>query len=223
MNHLNLLIILYLFAAPLSANQKSDTEELEKWFYNDTVTTTKEVNESQLVFLKSPPMKPTLHSINSFIIDGTSINDGWVKLTQCYENLDAVPVAEVVFQYRFMRHLKIKSSRNIQQVAIKNQSVQLEEIKKNARLCITAEVRNFYQNQDKTFSLVNGPYHRKFLDGYYPYHLSMDIKFSKRLHFMHSSPKKQKGYVIKEAPNRLIIDSWFEGKLNTELRFKLIN
>ncbi|MDH5661092.1 MAG: hypothetical protein OEY65_08850 [Gammaproteobacteria bacterium] len=215
-------IILCLFASPLCANENPTAEELEKWFLEDTLTTKKEVNEGQLIFLKTPPMKPTLHSINVFTIDDTSINEGWVKLSQCYENLDSVPVAEVVFQYHFMRHLKIKSSRNIQQAKVKNQSVQLEDIKKNARLCITAEVRNFYQNEDKSFSLVNGPYHRKFLDGYYPYHLSMDIKFSKQLKFVNQSPKNQIGYTVKKSPNRLNIDTWFEGKLNTEFRFRLI-
>lgn len=222
MNDLKHIILLFLFSFPLIANENMSKKELEDWFKEDSPTRYKDINSGQLVFLKSPPSKPTLHSNNVFIIDDTSINEGWVKLIQCYENLDAVPVAEVVYQYRFMRHLKIKSSRNIQHAEIKNQSVQLENIKKNARLCITAEVRNFYQNEDKTFSLVNGPYHRKFLDGYYPYHLSMDIKFAKRLHFINSSPKKQNGYMVKESPNRLNIDTWFEGKLNTEFRFKLI-
>jgi hypothetical protein len=222
MDYLIHFIILCLFASPLSANENLSHEELEKWFREDTLTTKKEVNEGQLIFLKTPPMKPTLHSINVFIIDDTSINEGWVKLSQCYENLDAVPIAEVVYQYHFIRKLKIKSTTNIQDARVSGQSVQLENIQKNARLCITAEVRNFYQNEDKTFSLVNGPYHRKFLDGYYPYHLSMDIKFAKRLHFVNSSPKKQKGYMVKESPNRLNIDTWFEGKLNTEFRFRLI-
>lgn len=227
MDYLKHTIIFCILALPLctneiSANENISPEELEKWFLEDTPATQNEVNEGQLKFLETAPAKPTLHSINIIVIDDVSINEGWVKLTQCYENLDAVPVAEVVYQYRFMRKLKIKSTNNIRQATVSRQSVQLEDVQKNARLCVTAEVRNFYQNEDKTFSLVNGPYHRKFLDGYYPYHLSMDIHFAKQLRFMSSSPKIQKGYKINISKNRLKIDAWFEGKLNSELKFELI-
>ena len=227
MTYLVRLFIFCLFSYPVYANQELNPNELEKqqlekWFYEDAPTLEKEVNEGQLDFLEAVPTKPTLHSINFFIIDETSIDQGWVKLTQCYENLDAVPVAEVVYQYRFMRKLKIKSTKNILHAKVSGQSVQLEDIQKNARLCITAEVRNFYQNEDKSFSLVNGPYHRKFLDGYFPYHLSMEIQFANQLHFVNSSPQKQKGFDIKETKNKLKVDTLFEGKLNTEFRFKLI-
>ena len=122
-----------------------------------------------------------------------------------------------------MRKLKIKSTKNIKHAYVSKQSVQLEDIQKKARLCVTAEVRNFYQNEDKTFSLVNGPYHRKFLDGYYPYHLSMDIKFAKNLRFLYSIPKVQAGYDVQQGKNSLKLDTWFEGKLNTEFRFMLVN
>lgn len=222
MAYIKFSVIFYLFSFSLYASQALSPEELEKWFNEDIPVSAKEINEGQLTFLLTPPKKPALHSINYFIIDELSIEQGWVKLTQCYENLDAVPVAEVVYKYRFMRKLKIKSTQNIQHAHVTGQSVQLENVQKKARLCITAEVRNFYQNEDKTFSLINGPYHRKFLDGYFPYHLSMKIKFAKNLRFIHSSPKKQKGYDIKKTSNTLTINSWFEGKLNTELRFKLI-
>lgn len=222
MNLLKYLVLYLLFTFPLFASENMSAEELEKWFVEDTPATNKEVNSGQLLFLTSPPVKPALHSSNVFIIDNTSIEEGWVTLTQCYENLDAVPLTEVVFQYRFMRNLKIKSTKNIQQARVINQSVELKNIKKNARLCISAEVRNFYQNEDKTYSLINGPYHRKFLDGYFPYHLSMDIHFPRQLRFILSQPKQQKGFILNKQQNRIIIDAWFEGKLESELRFELI-
>lgn len=222
MNYLNQLFLFFLFVSPGFANENMSPEELEKWFNEDTPITNKEVNSGQLTFLKSIPVKPTLHSKNIFVIDENSINNGWVKLSQCYENLDAVAVAEVVYQYRFLRKLKIKSAKNIQNAYVSKQSVQLENVQQNATLCITAEVRNFYQNKDKTFTLASGPYHRKFLDGYYPYHLSIDVQFAKQLRFLNSLPKVQKGYEIKKLNNQLKIDTWFEGKFNSKLSFELI-
>lgn len=213
-------ILLYLLVIlPLSATEQMTPAELERWFQSDSPDTPVQVNDGQLKFLTSPPAKPVLHSHNEFTIDQQSIDQGWVKLMQCYENLDAVPSAEVVYRYKFIRQLTIHTAHGIGQARVVDQSVQLEDITRNAKLCITAEVRNFYQNKDKSFSLVNGPYHRKFLDGYYPYHLSYVIRFSKKLHFVSSQPTNQPGFQIRLQPQHITLDSWFEGNLSTEFRF----
>lgn len=221
MHLLKQFLIIATLSFSASASDEMTPHELEKWFQSDDPAPIKKTNEGKLVFLDKIPAKATLHSINTFIIDNDSIENGWVKLTQCYKNLDAVPVAEVVYQYRFMRQLKIKFTKNILKAHVSGQSVQLEDIGKNATLCVDAEVRNFYQNEDKSFSLVNGPYHRKFLDSYFPYHLTMNIQYPEGLRFISSKPKTQKGFKIKQGKNTLDLDTWFEGKLNTEFRFIL--
>lgn len=203
----------------VSATDQMTPEELERWFQSDTMDSAPQVNEGQLKFLVSPPAKPVLHSHNEFTIDQVSIDQGWVKLLQCYQNLDAVPVAEVVYRYKFMQNLTIHSTKNIGKAQVVDQSVQLEDIQRNARLCITAEIRNFYQNEDKTFSLVNGPYHRKFLDGYYPYHLTYVIRYTSQLRFVASNPTDQSGFRVTLKPQHIELDSWFEGMLNTEFNF----
>jgi len=128
---------------------------------------------------------------------------------------------EVVYNYKNMRKLRIIKNQNIEQAFVKEQSVQLENVQKNAQLCVSAEVRIFYKNKDGSFKLVNGPFHRKFLDGYFPFHLTLKVNYpSTQLKFISSKPKPQFGFKIKHTDNTLLIDSYFTGKLYTEITFK---
>ena len=68
--------------------------------------------------------------------------------------------------------------------------------------------------------LKNGPYHRKFLDGYYPMHVSLDIKYPGTLmHYESINPATQPGFNVKQASDSLYVDAWFEGELKMEIRF----
>lgn len=221
-----LTLLLVLFGLPFYTHASSDftAKELEKWFESDDLHPVKmrnDVNEGALVFLNKSPRKPALHATNTFTIDKQSIDQGWVTFTQCYEHLDQVPLTVVNYGFRILRNMQITSARNIEKASLDGKWVRLENIGKDAQLCITAQVRNFYQNEDKSFSLVSGPYHRKFLDGYFPFRLTMRVKYDKDLHFLYSVPQVQPGFNIKLENNNLNIDSLFEGRLKTELRFKL--
>ena len=202
-------------------------EELENWFNTDDpappgAKTIIRSNDGQLEFIPAITNQDIVHSQNTFTIDKESIDNGWVKLKQCYQHLAPIPRIEVVYQYRYIRNLKIHSIKNIKNAYIaENQSVQLENVSADAKLCITAEVRNFYQNEDKTFSLVNGPYHRKFFDGYYPYHLTLDIRFTPGLKYLSSRPLSRQYFPVLFTPGKLYVDTWFKGMLNTEFQFAL--
>ncbi|MGW8228996.1 MAG: hypothetical protein ACWGOW_08845, partial [Gammaproteobacteria bacterium] len=134
---------------------------LENWFQHDEISSTEAISEGELRFLIEAPTKPILHSLNILTVYPTSLDDGWVDLSQCYDNLDPVAEAEVVYRYQSMRDLKIVNSKNIGAVLIKGQSIQLTEVKKGAKLCVSAKVRIFYSNPDGSYSLMNGPFHRK--------------------------------------------------------------
>lgn len=216
------LTLLFLFAFPaLQAEATPTTEELEKWFMSDELAPPSQSSDSHLTFIAPPTGKPALHSVNEITINLQSIKTGWVDLLQCYENLDPVPDMEVVYNYKNMRKLTIVKSQNIEQAYVKDQSVQLENVLKNAQLCIRTEVRIFYKNKDGSYRLVNGPFHRKFLDSYFPFHLTLKVNYpSAQLKFISSKPKHQFGFVVKHADNTLLIDSYFTGKLYTEVTFK---
>lgn len=211
------LIICLSLSLCLSANDNID--ELDQDFRS-----AENVNEGQLVFLTRPQEKPVLHSTNTFTLTQNSINTGWVRLEQCYTHLDKVPDAEIVFQYKQMKALKLVSSKNIANINMTEHSAILKQVGNQAKICISAQVRNFYQNPDKTFSLVNGPYHRQFLDGYYPYHLSLTVNYKGTdLHLIRSVPDRQPGFNLITVTHSVDIDTLFEGKLNTELIFEQIS
>lgn len=220
--NLLLLLIFSFFISPLLyAKEFLSPAELEKWFNSDDELPTSKVNDGQLNFLRSKPKKKIFHSEINVTIDQNSIDNGWVSLTQCYNNLDPVPRTAVVYRTYFFKNLKILSSKNIKTSKVSGHKVILNDVSKNASLCIGANARNFYQNEDESFSLVNGPYHRKFLDGYFPYHLNLNIHYSPLLKFNYSVPKQQSGFKITQLANSLLVDTLFEGKLKTEFRFNL--
>lgn len=215
------LLFLFIFSA-LQADTTPSADELEKWFKSDELAPPTQSSDSQLTFISSPTDKPALYSINEITISPQSIKTGWVDLMQCYQHLDPVPEMEVVYNYKTMRKLTVIKSTNIEQAFIKGQSVQLENVLKNAQLCVRTEVKILYKNNDGTYKLVNGPFHRQFLDSYFPFHLTLKINYpSTQLEFTNSKPKPQFGFVVKQLDNTLLVDSYFTGKLYTEISFKL--
>lgn len=178
-------------------------------------------SDSRLTFIPPSTDKPALHSINNITISPQSMKTGWVDLVQCYQHLDPVPDMEVTYNYKAMRKLTITKTSNIEQASVEGQSVQLGNVRKSAQLCVSAEVRIFYKNKDGSYRLVNGPFHRQFLDSFFPYHLTMKINYpSSQLAFIASKPKPQFGFKVEQTDNLLLIDSYFTGKLYTELTFK---
>jgi hypothetical protein len=213
-------LVLSFFSFHLCADTETTPDDLEKWFIEDEHFFTDQVNEGELEFLPEPPQIPVLHSVNTLTVSQESIENGWVLLEQCYKHLDPVPDAEVVYHYKSIRKLKVTSKRNIVNVLVKGQSVQLTNTKKNAELCVQAEVHIFYNNPNGTFSLLNGPFHRKFLDGYYPYHVTLKVHYPSHLvTLIKTEPVAQVGFDIIQSENLIVIDSYFEGILNTEIIF----
>jgi len=215
------LISLLLFSSLTSAKEYLSPEDLEKWFNSDDELPTTQVNEGQLNFLTVNAKKNIFQSVINITINQNSIDNGWTQLTQCYSNLDPVHRTAVVYRKNLVKDLRVLSSKNIKQSSVSENKVFLEDVSKNASLCIAVTARNFYQNEDLSFSLVNGPYHRKFLDGYYPYHLKLNVNYSPKLKFSFHLPKQQTGFKVKHLSNALSIDSIFEGRLKTEFRFNL--
>lgn len=199
-------------------------EELERWFASDDPGppeySTEHVNEGNLVFLSHAPKKAVHHHHNALTIMPASLTDGWVRMQQCHTNLDRVPRAQILFREGRIRDLKIDTRLNIENAWVEGPSVQLTNIDSDARLCISAWTRALFNNEDGTFTLYNGPFMRKFLDGYYPMRVSMDVDFSDTgLQLLYVSPQEQEGFHISEAGSKVSFDAWFEGRLKTEFHF----
>lgn len=197
------------------------TEEQLRWLESDELAPPEfQVNMGELEFLATPPDKPVPHSDNSFWITPATLENGWLKLRQCHENLDPVPELEVTYQYKQMRDLRIVEQHNIGFAEVIANSVQMSDLQRGNRLCVEAQIRVLYQEGEQ-YRLVNGPYHRRFLDGYYPYHVTLRIHYPAELiEPVTIQPEARPGLTINTQPGALTIEAWFEGRLMTGVIFE---
>jgi hypothetical protein len=216
-------IALMLLNTSLNAKEMSEAE-LEKWFASDELDPpayqTNDVNEGELVFLSQVPVDDVHHHQNKLIIDTQSLASGWVRVQQCHHNLDQIGRIQITFRKNKVKQIHIVSSKNIDQAWVEDNTVQLRNVNAKAELCIEAVSRALIENEDGSYSLRNGPFMRRFLDGYYPMHVSMQITYSGTgLQLASISPASQKGFTVWQNPEQIGYEAWFEGRLKTELRF----
>lgn len=178
------------------------------------------VNEGQLHFLATPPAKPIHHHQNRIGIESDSLASGWVRLAQCHDHLDAVPSTQITFREGFVRDLKVDVYSHVGEAWIEGSSVQLRQVGPNARVCLSAEVRALRNTGNGYFSLINGPFMRKFLDGYYPMRVTLHVDYpAKTLSLIDITPAAQPGLSVVEEPGAIRIEAVFEGELQTLIQF----
>lgn len=216
-------MILLLAGVVLAGNavaREPTQQEIDDWFNDDSSQRIAAVNEGQLVFLRQPPAKPVHHHSNIMTIDDAAVASGWVELRQCHEHLDKVPATQIVFREDRVRDLEIASSRGIGRVWVDGASVQLRDVGPGARLCLRVMSHALIKNADGTYHVNSGPFMRRFLDGYYPMHVSMDVRLrTDRLRYLDITPAKQDGLEVSAGPHEVKFDAWFEGRLRTLIRF----
>ncbi len=207
-------VIVAQLYAPVSANPAED------WFNDDAEFRAAQVNEGQLTFLAKAPDKPVHHHQNRIILSASSLKDGWAALQQCHHNIDPVASAQIVYSKHRTRNLSIVSSEHIGRAWVEGHTVQLENIGMDARLCVKASSRALTAQTDGSYHLNNGPFMRRFLDGFYPMHVSVDVELPKDLlRFDTISPIAQEGFEVRHNAETVSINTWFEGKLRTVIRF----
>lgn len=193
-------------------------QELDAWFNGKSIA---EVNEGELNFLTVPPAKPVHHHQNRIRITEESLVSGWTELEQCHDHLDAVPRAQIIFREGYIRNLRVLETRAIGEAWVERASVELRDIRPGARLCLAAQTRALNDSGNGYFTLNNGPYMRKFLDGYYPMHVSLRLEYpAKLLQIIDISPPAQAGFEVTEKAGILNIDTLFEGELRTQVQFE---
>ncbi|MGD2020645.1 MAG: alpha/beta hydrolase [Thiohalocapsa sp.] len=174
------------------------------------------VSDGELRFLPAAETDGEHAHLNRIRITEDSLDGGWVTLEQCHENIDAVPAAQILFRAGGIRDLTIASSRNIGRAWVEGHSVQLEDVGRDAVLCIRAESQALRDLGDGHYRLRNGPYMRRFLDGYYPMRVTLDIKYpSDVIQIVGQSPSTQPGFNVQNGGSDLSVDATFEGRLVT--------
>jgi len=202
------------------ANAAVDKSAAEAWFNDDSDQLIEDVNEGDLNFIAPITDKKILHSEAVLTITDASLEAGWVDLQQCYRNLDPIGETDVVYHYKNIKQLKITSLNNIGEAWVNGQTIHLQDVSASAHLCIQAEVQVLEQANDQNFTLSNGPYHLKFFDGYYPYHVTLTIRYpADRLKLTHILPAPQPLFKVVKQPGTFFLDTWFEGVLLIEIKF----
>lgn len=206
------LIGLLLAAAAIAEDWELPDDDLEE--------RVSRVNTGELRFLPDPPPTPVHQHRNEITITRDSLEHGWVALSQCHTHLDPVPEAEIVFRPERSRGLRILRQRNIGAARVEGASVQLRDVHKDAELCLELESRALTRLPEHGWSLRNGPYMRRFLDGYYPMRVYIHIRYPTDLLAVRDfSPRPQPGLTVRQVPGDIALDSWFEGRLNTRFDF----
>ena len=213
-------LVLIVMPARSSTHGDDDFDNFENidWFEDDLKSLTDHVNEGELEFLAEPPAKVVHHMHNIVILDGDSRASGWVRLEQCHYNIDKVPRAQVVFHKERIRNLRIRHATNMGKAWVEGASVQLTDIGEDSSLCLEADSRALTANDDGSFRIDNGPFMRRFLDGYYPMRVTEQILLADSgLRFSAIKPVHQPGFEVEVDADTVHFDAWFEGRLRTEV------
>lgn len=202
----------------LAASPPMSAQELDAWFNGNGAS---EVNEGVLTFLSTPPAKPAHHHQNRIRITLDSLASGWTELVQCHDHLDAVPRTQITFHEGFVRDLRVVEARAIDEAWVQGSSIQLRGVSPGARLCLAAQTRALKDSGNGYYTLNNGPYMRKFLDGYYPMQVSLRLEYpAGLLQVVDVSPAEQQGFFVNQQSGLVSIETLFEGELRTQVQFE---
>lgn len=190
------------------------------WFALDDKI--EQVNEGDLHFLVSPPNGPIHQHENRLQIPLSALTDGWVALQQCHRNLDPNRAAQIAFHKDRVRALQVVQADNIGRAYVEDASVQLEEIQPHSVICLRAELKILHKT-DSGWQMRNGPFMRRFLDGFYPLAVQLELHWpADALALGDIHPSAQPGFKAETGAGYLRIDTVFEGRLRTEINFQAV-
>lgn len=191
------------------------------WFFDDFEERIEQVNEGRLEFLPEPPEEKIHFHSNRLLINDTSLDTGWARLSQCHENIDALDNVQITFNKDTTRKLEVVSYSKITRAWVDQGNVELEGVQKGAKLCLQLESRVVHLEDNNQISVRNGPYMRKFLDGYYPMHVYLEVIYPCQLmRFIKTNKSLHYRISVSLEACTIMIDTWFEGQLYTELLFE---
>ncbi|HER20056.1 MAG: hypothetical protein JXJ30_06850 [Halothiobacillaceae bacterium] len=179
----------------------------------------RQVNEGELEFLGSEPDPDGARMHKRLRLDRESLETGWAEMHQCHDNLDPAPAVQIVFNPERTRNIRITSREGVGMAKVDGPSVQMREIERGARLCVNARVLAIEPHPTAAgYQVENGPFMRRFLDGYYPMHVRLALDWpAGLLAFADSTPPAQPGLSIETRPDGLRLDAHFEGRLVSRL------
>ena len=223
---LALLAAILLTASPLHAQDTEaeweaaweEAEERERE-HQRLLEKARNVNEGDLVFLETRPDPGGPRMEKRIDLDASSLENGWARMSQCHYNLDAVAAAEVVYNPQRTRNIQVTRAEDINEAVVDGPSVQLRDVGRDATLCVRAEVLAIVPNPEGDGYLVeNGPFMRRFLDGYYPMQVRLEVHWPPGLlRLSRSEPAPQPGHDLETDAGMVTVSAHFEGRLRSRL------
>lgn len=220
------LLIFLLISVPLSpslvcAQQDGAEEGDDAWF--DALEDPAEAIDDfypELVLIDSEVDLTVHHFENRVELDERTVAEGWARIWQCHHNLDPVPDLQILYHAGRIRAIEVTRSERIGRAWVEGHSVQLQEIARGAQLCLTAESL-VLRRENEQLVLRNGPFMRRFLDGYYPIRVSQRVSYPPELlRWEGITPADQPGFEVIADPGEIRFDTYFKGVLRTAIYFR---
>lgn len=214
---------LALIAVLCSPPALASDPDAESWFDQAEAEEARlrQINKGTLDFHASPPDTRTHRLHNRLDILPASLASGYVALRQCHEQLDPVRRAEISYRHKSMKGLRLESWQGMGRAWVEGDSVQMVEVEEGATLCIRAEVAILRPREGGGYTLRSGPFHRRFLDGYFPMQVTLDIHYPEALLRLDQlEPVPQPGFTLVEESGHLRLQALFSGRLTLELGFR---
>lgn len=183
--------------------------------FQGLISDSESVSEGELRFLESTEEQPLTADVAISILPD-SLDSGWVSIQQCYRNLDPVPLSEIRYRYGEMRGLRVIRSVQIDAVRVIDQAIELTSAERGAEICVAFSAR-ILERSPGGYRLLNGPFHRQFLDGFYPMRVRMRVDFRDTGLQALIPGVRPDGLSIQQEPGALAIDVLFEGMLTIEV------
>lgn len=214
------IVLLMLPFAELGAVEGQDPLDVLERQEQDDLERLRNVNSGEVEFLNDAAADADLHTDMHLNLAAEGLPQGWVDMRQCQRGLDAMASSEIVYRYAEMRDLRVTGVRGIDSARVEDQSIQLRGVQADAEVCVAARVKILRDLGDGRYRLVSGPYHRRFFDGYFPMRLSLEVRYpAEAMQWRRVTPAAQPGFLVREEPGRLTIDTRFTGMLTVELEF----
>lgn len=216
-----LVIFFFLLTAVVLAMPVISKEAVDDWSVLEKEVALEQqaldVNEGELQLLDKLPEAAVHSHENRLVITEQSLSDGWVAMYQCHSDLDKVSASQIVYDEDRIRNINVLSSQNIGSVRIEGHTVQMKDIEAESKICISADKRALSFAEGRYY-LKLGPFIRRFLDGYYPLHVQVEVSYPAFLQLLSTHPvdalQRTRG-----KTSYAEIDVWVVGKLNIELIF----
>ncbi|MFN4262762.1 MAG: hypothetical protein ACK4IT_03830 [Thioalkalivibrionaceae bacterium] len=142
---------------------------------NGTHASSARPSDARLVYLDAADSRQLHYHDNRLKITSSSLDDGWIEIQQCHRGLGPMPSGVIAFRDDRTRALKVVSSLDIETLEAREDRVVVRNAGSEAELCVALEMQLLEATAPGHWTLRNGPFQRRFLDGYYPMHVRIAV------------------------------------------------